>query len=416
MNMGKAIQVLKVFTSFRMLMVSFLGFASGLPLALTSSTLQAWMVTENVDLALIGIFSLVGLPYSFKFLWSPLLDRYHAPFFHRFGKRKGWILLSQLALAVSIFVLSFLSPASMPAQVAACAVALAFFSASQDIVISAYQVEVLTTEELGAGAGVGIMGYRIAMIFSGAFALFLADHFSWQIVYMIMGTTILFCSILTFFAPESTKIQEPKTLREAVVEPFLEYFRRPGALEILIFMIIYKLDVAMTLAMNTPFILSLGFTKTEIAAVSKIFGMIATIVGGLAGGALMTRMSMYKSLLVFGAIQAISGLSFTLLAYLGKSHGMLVTAIFAENFCSGLGNTAFAAFMMSLTNKKFTATQYALLTSFMALSRYIAGAPSGYLAKSFGWEMYFVICTLVGIPGLLLLMTRYKVWASHSNH
>ncbi len=396
-----------VFANLRMAAVLLMGFSSGIPLALTASTLQAWMVNEGVDLTIIGIFSLVGLPYALKFLWAPLMDRYVPPFL---GRRRGWMLVAQCGLVFVIAAMGFTNPATTPALVATLAVCIAFFSASQDIVVDAYRVEILTPEELGAGAGLYVMGYRIAMLVSGALALFLADQMPWKNVYLIMSATMLLGLITTLLAPEpKVEAPPPKNLAEAVVMPFVEYFKRNGAFEMLAFMIFYKLDVAMTLAMTTPFMLSIGFTKTDIAAVTKVFGMIATIVGTLLGGALMVRLTLYRSLWIFGLAQAFSGLSFTLLAYVGKSYPMLVTAIAVENLCSGMGTAVFSAFMMSLSNKRFTATQYALLTSFMALSRYIAGAPSGILAKSLGWEMYFVICTFAGVPGLLLL-TRFKKW------
>jgi PAT family beta-lactamase induction signal transducer AmpG len=397
--------------------VMFMGFVSGLPLALTSSTLQAWMVTEGVDLAVIGLFSFVGMPYAFKFLWSPLMDRYAPPALSFLGRRRGWMLATQILLVASISAMAFSSPSQSPSLLALLAMMLAFASASQDIVIDAYRVEILEKNELGAGAGVAIMGYRVAMLFSGAFALFLADHISWRAVYLIMAATMAIGAAITFFAPKPlNELPPPQSLKEAVVEPFKEYFSRVGAIEMLIFMIIYKLDVALTLAMNTPFFLNLGFTKTDIAAVTKLFGMIAVIGGTLIGGALMVRMTMKSALLWFGLAQALSGLTFTALAHYGKNYSLMVAVVFTENFCSGLGNAAFTAFMMSLTNKKFTATQYALLGSFMALSRYMAGAPSGFLAKSLDWEGYFILCTLIGIPGLLMVIFRYDKWTAAANH
>lgn len=394
-----------------------MGFVSGLPLALTSSTLQAWMVTEGVDLAVIGLFSFVGMPYAFKFLWSPLMDRYAPPALSFLGRRRGWMLATQILLVASISAMAFSSPSQSPSLLALLAMMLAFASASQDIVIDAYRVEILEKNELGAGAGVAIMGYRVAMLFSGAFALFLADHISWRAVYLIMAATMAIGAAITFFAPKPlNELPPPQSLKEAVVEPFKEYFSRVGAIEMLIFMIIYKLDVALTLAMNTPFFLNLGFTKTDIAAVTKLFGMIAVIGGTLIGGALMVRMTMKSALLWFGLAQALSGLTFTALAHYGKNYSLMVAVVFTENFCSGLGNAAFTAFMMSLTNKKFTATQYALLGSFMALSRYMAGAPSGFLAKSLDWEGYFILCTLIGIPGLLMVIFRYDKWTAAANH
>jgi MFS transporter, PAT family, beta-lactamase induction signal transducer AmpG len=399
--------ILLVFASWRMAVVLFMGFSSGIPLGLTGGTLQAWMASENVDLTVIGVFSLVGLPYSLKFFWSPLMDRSVPPFL---GRRRGWVLITQICLILAISALAFSNPVTAPGALATMAVLVAFFSASQDIVIDAYRTEVLKPEELGAGSGVYIMGYRIAMLVSGALALILADHLPWRVVYLIMASVMLIGVITTILAPEpKTDAKPPKTLSEAVARPVIEFFKRRGVFEILIFILIYKLDVVMAMAMTTPFMLQIGFTKTDIGAVTKGFGMVATIIGTLTGGALMTRLGLYRSLWLFGILQGLSGLSFTLLAHLGHHYPMMVTAITVENFCSGMGTAAYSAFLMSLCNKRFTATQYALLSSLMALSRVIAGTPTGYLAKTIGWEHYFLIATFIAIPGLLML-TRYQTW------
>ncbi len=398
---------LHVFGSWRMAVVLLTGFSSGLPLALTGGTLQAWMASEKVDLGLIGVFSLVGLPYSLKFLWSPLMDRFVPPFL---GRRRGWMIICQAAVALSIAGMAFCDPVSAPALLAVLAVGLAFSSASQDIVLDAYRAEILHKDELGAGAGVYIMGYRISMLISGAFALILADHVPWRIVYLVMAGAMIIGVITSLTAPEpKVDSPPPKSLSEAVVQPFVDFFRRPGVFEILAFIIIYKLDVVMTMAMMTPFLMQLGFTKTDIGAVMKGFGMVATIVGGLAGGAWMAKLGIYRSLWIFGGLQAVSGLSFLALARAGHNYPLMVTAITMENLCSGMGTAAYSAFLMSLCNPKFTATQYALLSSLMALSRVIAGAPTGYLAKNAGWETYYLVATLIAVPGLLLL-TRFKTW------
>ena len=402
--------LLKVFASRRMTTVALMGFLSGLPLALTSSTPQAWLVDEKIDLGLVGIFTLVGLPYTFKFLWAPFMDMYLPPLFSGLGRRKAWVLLCQLLLALAIAATGYMNPASMLGALAVGTMMIAFLSASHDNVIDAYKIEILKKDELGPGAGVAYMGYRIAMLFSGAFALFLADHMPWHQVYLIMSATMAVGAVVTYFSPKPETLAPPRSLKEALADPFTEFFSRRGAIEVLAFMILYKLDVAMTLAMNTAFFLDLGFTKTDVAAVTKVFGMIAAVTGGIVAGALMTRISIYRALMWFGALQAVSSLSFTALAHVGKNYAAMVVAVFTENFCSGLGNTAFMAFIMSVTSKRFTTTQYALLASFMALARYVAGAPSGYLVKAVGWEGYFIATTLVGIPGLLLLALRFRRW------
>ncbi|MEW6056428.1 MAG: AmpG family muropeptide MFS transporter [Bdellovibrionota bacterium] len=400
--------ILHVFASWKMAAILLLGFSCGIPLALTFATLQAWMASEKVDLTVIGVFSLVGMPYALKFLWAPLMDRYVPPFL---GRRRGWMLITQIGLVIGIAAMAFSSPSQNPAMVATLAVIVAFFSASQDIVVDAYKTEILTKDEFGVGSGLYVMGYRIAMITSGAVALIMADHLPWKTVYLVMAAIMATGVLTSVLAPEP-QIEEkpPRTLTDAVVLPFIEFFKRKGAIEVLIFMILYKLDVALTLAMITPFMLDIGFSKTDIGAVTKGFGMVSVIAGTLVGGTLMVKLKMERSLWIFGITQAASGLAFMWLAHLGHNYPAMVAAVAIENFCSGMGIAAFSAFMMSLCDKRFTATQYALLSSFMSLSRYVAGAPSGYLAKTLGWEYYFLVCVLVGIPGLLLLM-RYKKWS-----
>lgn len=402
-----ASSIIQAFGNRRIAAILFLGFSSGIPLALTGTTLQAWLKTENVDLTVIGLFALVGLPYSLKFLWAPLMDRFVPPFL---GRRRGWMLVTQVALAFTVAAMAYSNPATYPVLTAALAVAIAFASSSQDIVIDAYRTEVLEKSEMGPGAAVYIMGYRIAMLVSGALALILADFLSWKIVYLIMAGCLGIGAVTSFLAPEPrVEAPPPRSLREAIVEPFFEYFKRNGAVEILAFITLYKIDVVLATAMMTPFMLDLGFTKTDIGAVSKGFGLVATIAGTLIGGAAMVRLGMLRSLWIFGVFQGVSGLSFYFLAHLGHHYPMMVTAIAVENFCSGLGTSAFSAFMMSICDKRYTATQYALLTSLMGLSRVLGGAPSGYLVKALGWEHYFLFTIFVMIPGLLLL-TRYRRW------
>ena len=389
---------------------TLLGFSSGIPLALTGATLQAWMTTEKVDLTVIGIFSLVGLPYGIKFIWSPIMDLYVPPFL---GRRRGWLLICQVALMLGILAMAFSHPAANPGITAALAFMVAFFSASQDIVVDAYRTDVLTKDELGPGAGLYVMGYRIAMLVSGALALILSDYMSWKMVYFLMAATLLVGIAASLFGPEPKDTTPPKSLSHAVVDPFVDFFKRKGAFEILLFMLIYKLDIIMASAMTTPFLLDLGFTRTVIGSVNKGFGFFATIIGTISGGAMMVKLGMKRSLWFFGIVQGVANLSFMLLAHLGHSYPMLITAVAIENICSGLGTIAYSAFMMSICNKKYSASQYALLTSLMAMGRVWGSAPSGYLAKNMGWEMYFLLCTLIAIPGLLLL-TRFKKWSTET--
>ncbi len=400
--------LLHVFSSKRMAVVLSHGFTSGLPLALTGSTLQAWMTQSGVKLSTIGLYSLVGLPYTLKFLWAPWMDRITLPFL---GKRRGWLLISQALLILGIGILGLSNPSGAPTLLALIAVLVAFFSASQDIMIDAYRTEILNSDERGPGAGIYIMGYRLGMLFSGALALVLSDHMSWQNVYLLMALALLIGILTTLLAPEPKHPHEAKhkTLNETLVIPFLEFFQRKGALEIILFIILYKLDVVMTTSLTTPFLLQLGFTKTDIGTVNKIFGFFATILGSLAGGVWMLRIGMEKALWIFGLFQGLAGFSFFLLAKLGNHYPMMVIAITTENFCSGMGTAAFTAFLMSLCNQKFTGTQYALLSSFMAVSRVFLTSPTGFMIQSLGWEVYFLICIFIAIPGLLLL-TRFKKW------
>lgn len=408
-------RVFTIYLSGKMPLMFVLGFASGIPLALTGSTLSAWMVKEGVDIKTIGLFSLVGLPYAFKFLWSPLMDRFVPPFL---GRRRGWMIITQLLLIITISSMGFYNPASTPLLIAAMALSLAFFSASQDIVLDAYRTEYLKPEERGAGVGVWIMGYRIAILISGALALILSDHLSWKMVYLIMGLFMVVGCIATVLAPEPLKInpasesiEPPKSLYEAAVLPFVEFFRRPGALEVLLFIILYKFGDIAAAQMTTPYILGhIGFSGTELGTIYKGFGMAATIAGALIGGAIMSRWPLKRSLLIFGVLQGISTLIFALLEFTGRQVWALSLVVGTENLCGGMGTAAYTAFLMGLCNKKFTATQYALLSSLMAVGRYVTGAPTGFLADAVGWVMFFIICTALAIPGLLLLL-RYNKWA-----
>ncbi len=401
-----------VFASRRMALVLFLGFCSGLPLSLTGSTLQAWMTDAKVDLATIGRFALVGLPYTMKFLWSPFLDSARPLFW---GRRRGWAFLTQIALVLSIAAMGSLDPQSELGALSLIAIAIAFFSASQDIVLDAFRTELLKDEELGAGAGVYVMGYRLAMLVSGALALIMSDHFSWKEVYWAMAAVMALGSLAVVFAPEP-KIQAPVVSTQKwstrVLLPFLDFFKRAGAIEILLFVMIYKLSTMMATALTTPFLISLGFTKTEIGAVTKVAGLIATIVGTLTGGALMAKWGTFKSLWVFGILQSVSGLTFLLLSYVGKNTAAMTAVITIENFMIGLGVAALSGFMMSVSNRQFTATQFALLSSLTAVSRVVLVSQAGVLAEKLGWHGYFVFSVLLAIPGLLLLK-RYKIWQSN---
>lgn len=385
-----------------MLVAMVMGFSCGLPLLLTISVLQAWMKEEGVDLAVIGMMALVGLPYTVKFLWAPLLDRYTLPFL---GRRRGWMLVAQVALALVIAGLGHTNPADNPWMLAFAAFLVTFFSASQDIVVDAYRREDLTDRELGLGSSLYINGYRLGMLLASGGGLIMADHMPFSMVYLIMAFGMLPGIATTLFAPEpDTPAGIPRSLKDAVLNPLVEYLNRRGALWILAFILLYKIGDTMASAMTTPFYLDIGFTKTQIGAVVKLFGFWATIAGSLIGGICMLGLGIHRSLWVFGILQALSTAGFALLAQIGPSLACLASVIAFENLSSGMGTAAYAAFMASITNKRFTATQYALLSSLMGVPRVLASAPTGLLAKNFGWQSFFILCTLIALPGMLLLL------------
>jgi len=385
-----------------MLVAFLMGFSCGLPLLLTISLLQAWMKDAGVDLTVIGIMSLVGLPYAVKFLWAPILDRFTLPFL---GRRRGWLLIVQILLALAIAGLGMTDPGKSPWMVAFAAFLVTFFSASQDIVVDAYRREDLPDEQLGLGSSLYVNGYRIGMLLASGGGLILADYISFTGVYLLMAGCMLPGIITTVLTPEPD-IEEapPKTLTEAVIAPLTEYFSRPEALWILAFILFYKIGDTMAAAMTTPFYLDMGFSKAQIGSIAKIFGFWATILGGLIGGGIMLKMGIRWSLWAFGFLQAASTAGFAILANIGYNLVALASVITFENLSSGMGTAAYAAFMASITNKKFTATQYALLTSLMGFPRVIASAPTGFMAKTFGWTSFFVCCTLIAVPGMLMLL------------
>lgn len=406
---------LKVFQSPKMLALLLLGFASGLPLFLTSRTLQAWMTVEGVDLTSIGLFSLVALPYSLKFLWSPLLDRYVPPFL---GRRRGWLVVTQVLLVGAIAAMALQNPRQALWWLAFNAIFIAFFSASQDIAFDAYRTDVLEKPEMGAGAALAVLGYRIALLVTGALALILADRMPWPIVYLCMAGLMSLSILASIWAPEpKNPVRPPATLAEAVIMPFGEFFQRSGvgrAVLILVFITLYRYGDALVQNMATPFLLQTGFSQTDIGAIQGGMGLLATIVGTLVGGALLSQLGINRSLWVFGGLQALSNVAYLVLAQVGQSYPLMVITINVENFCGGLGTAGFVAFLMSLCSPRFSATQYALLSSLMAVSRDILVAPAGKLAEQTGWPTFFLITLLAAIPGLLLL-PFFAPWRGSTN-
>ncbi len=394
--------------SGRMLFALLMGFASGLPLLLTGSVLQAWLKRSGIDLTSIGLFALVGLPYTLKFLWAPLFDRYLPPLL---GRRRGWLLVMQALLAAALFALSFAHPSPgelLPVSIAALLVA--FFSASQDIVVDAYRRESLADAELGLGSAMYVNGYRIGLLVAGAGGLILADSYSYETMYQLMAVVMTACIVLTLLATEPPlPAGRPTTLVDAVFLPFRDYFTRDGAWLALAFILLYKLGDTMASSMTTPFYLERGYSEAEIGAVVKLFGFWATIAGGTLGGIWILRIGMRQALWLFGLGQMLSTLGFVVLAGVEPTAAALATVVAIENFTAGLGTAAFVGFMASLTDRRFTATQYALLSSLMGVPRVFASAPTGWFAESLGWPGFFLMCTLIAIPGLLLLrwMVRF---------
>jgi PAT family beta-lactamase induction signal transducer AmpG len=399
--------IVKKIFSFRMLTMLMMGYCSGLPLLLTGGTLQAWMTDEKIDLTAIGMVSLIGMPYVLKFLWAPFLDRYQIPFL---GRRKGWMIIFQVLILVSIFGLSLSNPTTNLMAVLGWAFCIALFSASQDVVVDAYRREIMPDEELGLGSSLYVNGYRLAMIVSGSLALNMADNMPFTNVYKIMALCMIPAIFFTLIAPkENHHIKIPSNMKEAVFGPLQEFFTRKGAFIVLLFILLYKVGDSMAANMTTPFILQLGYTKSDLGNVAKLFGLVSTIIGGLIGGVMMLRYNMKWSLIFFGILQAVSTIGFAILPSMPITLSSLAIVVAFENLASGMGTAAYAAYMASLTNKQFTATQYALLTALMGVPRVILSSPTGKMAEVMGWEMFFVFCTVVAIPGLLLLIPVFKL-------
>ena len=408
----------RAYTDRRVLAVLFLGFASGLPILLVASTLSAWLRESDISRSAIGLFGYVFVPYTLKFAWAPLMDRLPPPPLTTWlGRRRGWMIVAQIGLIVSIYQLGQTDPRDGLFWTAFWALVVAFFSASQDIVIDAYRVEILPRERLGAGAGVIVLGYRIGMWFAGAGTLFIASGFSWAFAYTVMAVLVLVggATVLMIEEPPGSTTAIPggrkgfaAWLGSAVIEPFTDFFQRQGlkvAIVILVFISLYKAcDVLLTLMAN-PFYLDVGFDKAVIAEVSGTFGVFMTIIGGLAGGALVYRIGILPALLVGGTLQALSNLLFVALAMAGPSRPFFYLTVAGENLSAGLGTAAFVAYLSSLCSVHYTAVQYALLTSFMQmLGKYVIVPLSGFYADWLGWTMFFVTSTLFALPGLLLVL------------
>lgn len=395
----------------RVLAFLFLGFSSGLPFGVLAEPLSAWLTESGATKTAIGLFALVSLPYSLKFLWAPLIDQLPLPLLTRlFGRRRGWALATQALLMAAVLCLGFSDPAADLRLTAVLALTVAFASASQDIVIDAYRVEILERDKLAAGAATATFGWRVGQVGAGAVGLIVADLLPWAVVYSAMAALVAVGMVAILANPEPAGSAadhhgEPLATRfqDAVVGPFRDFFVRPGWLAVLAFILLYKFGDAVLSVMKVPFFLELGFSKTEIAEVAKIFGFNAIIAGGFLGGILLARAGMMKGLMISGILMALSNLIFVAQASVGPEIWMLTTTIAVENITTGLGTTAFVAYLSSLCHVAYTATQYALLTSLMAFSRTAMSAGAGWLADQMDWATFFLLTTVAAAPGLILL-------------
>ena len=390
--------------SRRMLICIFIGFTSGMPLYVLIQLVPAWLRSNGVDLATIGLFSLVSLPYTWKFLWSPIMDRFAPPFL---GRRRGWALITQVGLLISIGMLGVFDPGQSLGVIVGVVFAVALFSASQDIVIDAYRRELLADDELGTGNSFFINAYRLSSLVPGSLALILSDHLPWSSVFWITATFMAVGMVTSLVIREvSDDTLAPHTLREAVIEPFREFFARGGvaaAVAVLAFMFLYKLGDNMATALATPFYLDMGFTRTEIGAVAKIAALWASIAGSIIGGIAMLKLSINKALWIFGFVQLVTILGFAWLSVVGHDTTALFVVVSAEYLGVGLGTVALTAYIARETSLAFTATQFALFSSFIAIPRTFANASTGFLIEAMGYTHFFLLCTVVAVPGMLML-------------
>ena len=388
--------------------VVLLGFASGLPLALTAGTMSAWLTTQGISLKTIGLFALVGMPYVYKFVWAPVVDQVQIPFLWKLGRRRSWLLAVEVALLGLLIAISSLSPQTDIMSIAILTVIFSFFAATHDIVIDAYRIEILSLEEQGAGAAAVTFGYRMGMIVSGGGALFIADQFGWQAAFISMGLLLFAGFIVSSFIGELPyRPHRQRTplvwLKEAVFDPFAEFVRRENWVLVLLFVIFYKLCDAFLLALISPFLLKVGFTLTQIALVVKTFGIAATIVGVFIGGWMIARYGMMRSLLICAVLQMLSNLVFIYQAQAGADMNVLYVTVAVENITSGMATGVFVAYISALCKIDFTATQYALLSSFAAVGRSFLAASAGYVAEDYGWTNFFIISALIAVPAIVLL-------------
>ena len=397
----KSASLIQILANRRIGIMLPLGFASGLPLALTAGTLQAWLTVAGLDLKTIGVFTLVGLPYTLKFLWAPLMDRLVPPWL---GRRRGWMLVMQISVAFGLVAMAVTGPGQRPEILGVLALVVAFLSASLDIVFDAYRTDVLLRQERGFGAAVWVNGYRCALLVASAGGLLLADHIGWQNTYLLLAALMAAGVVTILLSPEPSGLSAaPASLAEAVGGPLKEFFARPGVVGLLALIILYKFGDAVAASLQTAFLIGgMGFSVSEVGYV-KGLGLGATLIGALVGGVAMAKLGMVRSLLLFGLLQAVSNLGFMWLAWMGKSYVALTTSILVENLTGGMGTAAFVALIMSLCDHRYTATQFALLSSLEALGRVFSGRPSAELVEMVGWTQFFFWSFLVALPGIWLV-------------
>jgi PAT family beta-lactamase induction signal transducer AmpG len=397
----------------KMLILLALGFSSGLPLLMTGGTLKTWLAREQVDISTIGYFGWVGLAYSLKFLWAPFLDRFDLL---GMGRRRSWMLATQVLLAVSVFVMGLMNPLESVAQMAALAVLIAFFGATQDIAIDAYRREICRDEELGLGASMGMYGYRIAMLVSGGVGIGLvgseAVNLTWGGLYALVAACFAVGILTTWFAPEPEAVPGavPKSLASAFVDPFREYMSRDGAIVVLLFVFLFKLGDALGGAMLSPFYVQMGYSNQDIGLIAKTVGLASSLGGLFIGGLVIMKLGIYRSLWFFGILQALSTAGFALITFVGPEKWALAATVIFEDVSAGMGNAAFVAFIASVCNRRYTATQFAILSSVATLGRTFFSGFSGDMVKSLDWANFFFACGLIALPGLfmLFLMRKYQ--------
>lgn len=394
----------------RMLVTILMGFSSGLPLLLTGGTFKMWLARDGIDVKTIGFLSWVGMAYSLKFIWAPLLDRYQLT---RFGRRRSWLFVTQIALIITIALMGTFNPGTSLTPMVITAILVAFFSSTQDAVIDAFRREFLPEDEMGLGASMTTYGYRVAMLVSGGLGIGLVgdgpNQLSWQQLYFMMSALMGIGFLTTLIIPEPKMSEAPvRSLKEAVIEPFKEFLSRPGALLCLGFVIAFKMGDSLSGQMLNKFYVDVQFTNQDVGFIAKTVGLVSSLVGLFIGGILIKRLNIYRSLIVFGLLQAFSTAFFATLVFTGPQSWALAIAVVFEDLTSGMGSAAFLSFMAQLTNRRFTATQYALLSSFATLGRNFFSGFAGVMVEQLGWVKFFISCSLIAIPGILLAIYIHR--------